>query len=408
MRGMEQQIIWGFVVLSVIAIFLFFSRKNLQKHLILQKNIAQEQSKILQKSEESLRDKNVEIEELKFHQRALHSIIDEKSKFFPWLLAAKTEYGDVLARRDATFLERKKHPAVKASETVKQYRAEARKLETLNHRLIYRERYLGKLFPWLSDFLDDDISELVDATDEAESSIKESDDENDPALAYLTPAEFQKLSEVDRNQLALDRFVKSRKTKWQIGREFERYVGYSLEEDNYKVSYDGAVEGFLDLGRNLIATKKQETLIVQCKYWREDRTIHEKHIYQLYGTFCDYVISKNLHIGARQGQLFGEREALQNVKPVFLTTGTLSPRAKLACQLLGVDAPPMRMEKPIYPSVKCNISQTDGEKIYHLPFDQQYDRVRIDKAKGECFLTTCHEAEKMGFRRAWRWSGNAN
>lgn len=28
-----------------------------------------------------------------------------------------------------------------------------------------------------------------------------------------------------------------------------------------------------------------------------------------------------------------------------------------------------------YPLIKCNVSMRDGEKIYHLPFDQQYDRV---------------------------------
>jgi hypothetical protein len=27
--------------------------------------------------------------------------------------------------------------------------------------------------------------------------------------------------------------------------------------------------------------------------------------------------------------------------------------------------------------IKCNISKRSGEKIYHLPFDQQYDKVKI-------------------------------
>ncbi len=51
--------------------------------------------------------------------------------------------------------------------------------------------------------------------------------------------------------------------------------------------------------------------------------------------------------------------------------------------------------------VKCNIA-ANGERIYHLPMDQQYDRVVIAK-KGECYVRTVAEAERLGFRRAKRW-----
>ena len=47
-------------------------------------------------------------------------------------------------------------------------------------------------------------------------------------------------------------------------------------------------------------------------------------------------------------------------------------------------------------------SETAKEKIYHLPFDQQYDRIAIDAGKGECYTATVKEAEKLGFRRAFR------
>ncbi|WP_439794691.1 sunset domain-containing protein [Turicimonas muris] len=45
---------------------------------------------------------------------------------------------------------------------------------------------------------------------------------------------------------------------------------------------------------------------------------------------------------------------------------------------------------------------SSGNKIYHLPFDQQYDKTRIDKP-GEYWVKTVKEAEKLGFRRAYRW-----
>lgn len=93
-----------------------------------------------------------------------------------------------------------------------------------------------------------------------------------------------------RNQLALDRHLRSRRSKWEVGRDFERYVGYQMEQDGFAVNYFGALQGVEDLGRDLVARRDEETLIVQCKYWSRERTIHEKHIYQLYGTYCDYVI----------------------------------------------------------------------------------------------------------------------
>ncbi len=56
---------------------------------------------------------------------------------------------------------------------------------------------------------------------------------------------------------------------------------------------------------------------------------------------------------------------------------------------------------PDWPMVKCNIS-SNGERIYHLPMDQQYDRVKISKP-GEKYVQSVGEAEAEGFRRAMRW-----
>jgi hypothetical protein len=55
--------------------------------------------------------------------------------------------------------------------------------------------------------------------------------------------------------------------------------------------------------------------------------------------------------------------------------------------------------------VKCNINPGNGERIYHLPFDQQYDRVIVGDQDGEFYASTVAEAEAAGFRRALRWRG---
>lgn len=60
-----------------------------------------------------------------------------------------------------------------------------------------------------------------------------------------------------------------------------------------------------------------------------------------------------------------------------------------------------------YPCIKCNINRDEfgfETKIYHLPFDQQYDATKIDR-KGELMATTVAEAEVAGFRRAYKWFG---
>lgn len=56
---------------------------------------------------------------------------------------------------------------------------------------------------------------------------------------------------MERNQLALDRYLRSRKNPWQLGRDYERYVGYLREQDGWNVNYQRIFRGFEDLGRVL-------------------------------------------------------------------------------------------------------------------------------------------------------------
>ena len=46
--------------------------------------------------------------------------------------------------------------------------------------------------------------------------------------------------------------------------------------------------------------------------------------------------------------------------------------------------------------IKCNINRMTGEKIYHLPFDINYDKTVIDPAHGEFYAATIHQAESAG------------
>lgn len=185
-------------------------------------------------------------------------------------------------------------------------------------------------------------------------------------------------------QNALNRWKLRNKTDWEIGIEYERYIGYLLECEGYKVQYVGATQGLNDMGRDLIAVKKNKTLVIQCKRWSTSKTIHEKHIFQLHGSTA-VLIAENPE---------------KTYKSVFITTTELSEKARKCADICNVTC----IEHfPIsdYPLIKCN-SNAEGEKIYHLPFDPQYDKIVITKNKKSFYAWTVKEAEEKGFRHTYQ------
>jgi hypothetical protein len=92
-----------------------------------------------------------------------------------------------------------------------------------------------------------------------------------------------------------------------------------------------------------------------------------------------------------------------NITLVFYTSTELSDTAQKFVQALGIKVQDQVKLGP-FSMIKCHISPSTGEKIYHLPFDQIYDRTKLNKA-GEFYALTVAEAEQRGFRRAWRWRG---
>ena len=97
--------------------------------------------------------------------------------------------------------------------------------------------------------------------------------------------------------------------------------------------------------------------------------------------------------------LFGKPQ----ISSWLFTSAKVSETAARFASMLGVR---IGQNVPLgrYPAIKCNVSLRDGTKIYHLPFDQQYDRTLIE-FKDECYVETVDEAEALGFRRAYRWRG---
>lgn len=336
---------------------------------------------------------------LKELEIAIKTLAEEKTKGFPWLAKAYADYLSLQDEKSISYLKYKSRPAHSAAEIVKQVKQEKRQLIEENKRVSYIIEYYEGLFPWLVDLKDidnDDLTVLVESQEQNGNSGL------DMASKWLTEKEYSNLTSIDKYQKALDRYQASKKSKWQIGRDFERYIGYQYEQQGYTVEYRGIVDGFEDLGRDLICKTKDKIHIVQCKYWSQHKIIHEKHINQLLGTTIMYYLQMNpsSKTDVRElSKLLGDKK----IVPVFVTSTVLSDTARQFAATLGVE---LRENVVMgqYPLVKCNINPATKEKIYHLPFDQQYDKTMIN-GKGECYAWTVKEAESKGFRRAMRWYG---
>lgn len=310
----------------------------------------------------------------------------ERQVGFPCLAKAYDEFFELQDRNLIDFLKYKKQPAISSSEIISAYSKIKRNAEKESR--VYKK---------LVDFYESVFPSLVDLREEVEDIGEETERSNaftpkeleDEATYFLSVEEYRKLPSTEKNQLALERYWKRPHRKSELGRMYERYIGYIYEDKNYDVEYYGIAEGKMDLGRDLICRKDDHHLIIQCKYWSQFRTIYEKHIFQLFGTFFQY---RDEH-----------RE--QNIKAVFYTSTKVSDLARRFAKELDIELNENEKMDKGYPCIKCNISRVDGTKIYHLPFDQQYDNVKIEKKKGEFYCATTKEAEKEGFRRAYKYMG---
>jgi DUF2075 family protein len=315
----------------------------------------------------------------------------ERQIGFPWLAKAYDELYRLQEHEITNFLRNKKRPAAVAAEVVKEQSRLRRQAERDKKVAQYLVEYYENIAPFLVD-----LKEEVDtATEQERELLKEYSEEEleDATTQYLSKEEYRELPSVERNQMALDRFWKRPKSKWLIGRLYERYVGYLYESQDYDVEYIGIFKGFEDLGRDLICQKGKDSIVIQCKNWAKFRTIYEKHIFQFFGTVFQY---KDENPGRK-------------IRAIFYTSTKLSELARRFASELGIELKEDFKFDKDYPSIKCHTSKADnpyaprGTGIYHLPFDQQYDRTKLEKKCGEFYCKTVKEAEAAGFRRALRY-----
>lgn len=349
-------------------------RCELNKLNLEVQNILSEKAN-LDKQLQQKNENNIQMQSfLDNREKDLQEFLISKNHAFSYMASIFTDYQLIDYYNSEKYLTTKKRPALAEAFRIKDLRRQTQQylLELNKTKYILNDLLLS--FPELEDYLD--LSK-----DEVTSSKDESDE--------VSPNIWNDLSDLERSQLLLDRYIKRRKSKWEIGRDYELYVGYRYSQLGYSVDYFGSNNKLTDMGRDLIVEKNGEIGIIQCKYWSEKKIIHEKHIAQLYGTVVSYIIEHN-YIPAL-------------VHGIFITNIRLSETAKKFADYLDIK---YKENYPIgdFPRIKCNIKKTpDGiTKIYHLPTDQQYDNVKIEN-EGECFVFSAIEAEKLGFRHAYKW-----
>lgn len=289
--------------------------------------------------------------------------------------------------KEEHYLRYKSRPAIKSAELVKELKAKYNQMGEAYLLMKYRYDFLFNMFPELTKYIEDDGS-AVDAMQA--TSLERFQEEYDHSRDYLSIEEYKSLSVDERNQLALDRYKeRRRRSNWVAGVEYEMFYAHKLRQEGFNVQNFGAERGLNDLGRDIIATKNWNTYIIQCKRYSVHHEVHENTICQLFGTTLHYKIT------AKQRSYYMCDP--ERIFPVLVTTGILSDTAKEFADKLGVKVVQIQMGE--YPMIKCNIN--NGNKIYHLPFDQQYWRTIIDKP-GEFYAMTVKEATSAGFRRAFR------
>lgn len=353
-------------------------RDDLSKLLNQRSALLQEESRI-HAADKALRKKEQDFD------RLLH----DTKQTYPWLAANYADFLSIYDKEIYQQLLNKSRNIEKVKDMKKALKKELRTWRIRAKKAEYQLHFYETLFPWLLDFKE---VPPVEAFEYAVSSSAAPQEDQEILKKYLSPEEYTKLSSGERFQLALDRYIEREKSAWEVGIEYERYIGYLCELQGYRVTYSGAIRKLEDMGRDLILEKENKTVLIQCKRWAKDKQIHEKHVFQLTGSTYEYQYHHP------------EREVIG----VFVSTASFSPVAAHCAERLNIPLFPETPFNKEYPRIKCNISKgPNGEvrKIYHLPMDQQYDTVRIS-SPGEFYAATVQEAEAAGFRRAYRWRGS--
>jgi regulator of replication initiation timing len=166
--------------------------ENESEKLEYKRDHLKEESKQIESQRNSLK-KDIESQKDSLNQYvdALNKLYDQKTKGFPWLAKAYADYQYLKDLKKADYIENKKHPAIKGAEQVRIIAGQRRVAEELYRTIKYQLDYYENLFPWLTDFKEEDVDDLLIQILQKQAKGGEDVDElDDPAKKWLSPGEY--------------------------------------------------------------------------------------------------------------------------------------------------------------------------------------------------------------------------
>lgn len=358
------------------------SKNQFEKNLQLSESKFTSTEKLLNASRKKADELEAIITENKIKESlSQYKLNSEMLKFY-------NEYHDFVLNELEKYFTNKKNPSLKSAQLVNELKKDFKNLGIENRQL--------KLL--ISQFIPDedyDVSETNDIPEELDYENSYKYDKR------LSKDEWVNLDPIKKLDVILERSINKRKSKLDIGLEFERYCGYLYEKNGYKVKYYGILNGLSDGGIDLIAENKIKKIYIQCKYWGNNKIIRENTISQLLGSSLSLAISQG-----ESTDSFFEKVKEGKIKMAVLTKAKLSEEAKEFCKKLNILFKENMEIEINYPRVKL----VEGdEKIFYIPTDQQYDNICFGSTpKNYSRTLTCEEAFKLGYRHSYKWRGSNN
>lgn len=317
--------------------------------------------------------------------------LKKESALLPSVVSLLEDIESRLDFSQVMHLRTKKRPALAAADYLKEAKSELREFKSKCRMMENQISLYEANAPWLRLLLDYSLEEINSGL--ALAAAEQNGSSDDRTRLYVSDAEWVGLSSQERSQLALDRYFESRhKNAWLAGIAYERFIGSWYENDGFHVTYNGAISGKEDQGIDLVCVSGKLVVLVQCKRLSAAKEIpvRENAVAQIYGAALFYAHKHGIE--------------KSSVVPTIVTSYKLSNEAKEFAGALDVHFVEYELFRK-YAAIKCNVGR-GKERIYHLPFDQQYDKIHINKSLGDCYVATVKEAEALGFRRAYKWSGS--
>ena len=207
-----------------------FEKSRLASATKTNENLYSQLSDLKKDRAATIATKDAEIAQKSHLVEGLTKIIDQRKSQFPWLASAIADFYALISERDAKYLENKSHPATRSAEVVREYGKKQRDAIRESRLMRYRVECYGKIFPWISDYVGDDVPDAA-----VDVSGVEHDQEDDVAKYWLSKADYERLPTVEKYQKALDNWKRRKRSNWEIGRDYERNVGYVYETQGYEI-----------------------------------------------------------------------------------------------------------------------------------------------------------------------------